>query len=144
MSKGGLMQTFLPSDNFFYCGRVLHPKHLGNQFYREGLTLLRGKWPNHPASKMWRGYTGALCRYLFALHVELESRGKSYPKHLDEVLLAYHNDPGRDKNPPWLGDEALHASHRSNLLRKDKEYGWGWYEQFGWTEPDNLEYIWPV
>jgi hypothetical protein len=40
--------------------------------------------------------------------------------------------------PHWLGDEELHASHRSNLLRKDKEY----YSKFGWLEPDNLEYKW--
>ena len=40
--------------------------------------------------------------------------------------------------PHWLGYEPFHASHRSNLLRKDAEY----YSQFGWTEPDNLPYIW--
>ena len=34
----------------------------------------------------------------------------------------------------------IHASHRSNLLRKDPEF----YGKYGWTEPDNLEYIWPV
>jgi hypothetical protein len=41
--------------------------------------------------------------------------------------------------PPWLGDERLHASHRSNLLRKDPEH----YGQFEWTEPDDLPYWWP-
>jgi hypothetical protein len=38
-----------------------------------------------------------------------------------------------------LGDEAFHASHRSNLLRKDRDY----YGAFGWTEPDDLPYVWP-
>ena len=47
------MQTFLPYPDFAKSARVLDPSRLGNQFYREGLTLLRGKWPNHPASKMW-------------------------------------------------------------------------------------------
>jgi len=42
--------------------------------------------------------------------------------------------------PLWLGNEELHASHRSNLLRKAPL----WYGQFGWTEPDDLPYIWPV
>ena len=34
----------------------------------------------------------------------------------------------------------MHASHRSNLLRKDPEH----YMQFGWTEPPDLPYVWPV
>lgn len=42
--------------------------------------------------------------------------------------------------PTWLGDPAFHASHRSNLLRKDFLH----YAQFGWTEPPNLEYVWPT
>jgi hypothetical protein len=41
--------------------------------------------------------------------------------------------------PPWLGNESFHASHRSNLLRKDFDY----YSQFKWTEPTTLPYIWP-
>jgi geranylgeranyl diphosphate synthase type I len=39
----------------------------------------------------------------------------------------------------WLGDKKFHASHRSNLLRKDSKY----YSQFKWSEPNNLEYVWP-
>jgi hypothetical protein len=42
--------------------------------------------------------------------------------------------------PNWIGDEKFHASHRSNLLRKDKEF----YGKFGWAEPDDLPYFWPV
>jgi hypothetical protein len=42
--------------------------------------------------------------------------------------------------PHWLGREDFHASHRSNLIRKDPI----WYGQFGWTEPNNIEYIWPT
>lgn len=41
--------------------------------------------------------------------------------------------------PPWLGDSDFHASHRSNLLRKDPEY----YGEFNWTESPDLEYVWP-
>jgi len=41
--------------------------------------------------------------------------------------------------PGWLGDEAFHASHRSNLLRKDPEF----YGRYGWNEPPDLPYIWP-
>lgn len=140
------MQTFLPYPSFTRTAQVLHPRHLGNQFYREGLTILRGGWKNHPASKMWAGHHGALCRYLIALHEELRSRGKSYPKVLEEVYLTWDklvNNTAECGNPTWLGNESFHSSHRSNLLRKDKEKGWNWYTRFGWTEPDNLAYIWP-
>jgi hypothetical protein len=40
--------------------------------------------------------------------------------------------------PDWYENEEFHASHRSNLLRKNKEY----YSQFGWKEKDNLSYVW--
>jgi hypothetical protein len=45
--------------------------------------------------------------------------------------------------PSWVGDEALHLSHRSNLLAKEPD----WYrprfaERFG-AEPDDLPYLWP-
>ena len=40
--------------------------------------------------------------------------------------------------PYWLGNSDFHASHRSNLLRKDPEH----YSQFGWTESDDLPYVW--
>jgi hypothetical protein len=42
--------------------------------------------------------------------------------------------------PPWLGDEALHESHRSALVRKDPAY----YRRFFPTEPDDLPYAWPA
>lgn len=42
--------------------------------------------------------------------------------------------------PPWMGDERVHASHRSNLLRKEPVF----YGQYGWSEPSSLPYFWPV
>jgi hypothetical protein len=41
--------------------------------------------------------------------------------------------------PWWYGNRDLHASHRSNLLRKDDEY----YGRFGWSESPDLPYWWP-
>jgi hypothetical protein len=40
----------------------------------------------------------------------------------------------------WFGYEPFHASHRSNLLRKDDDY----YSAFGWTDPKDLKYVWLV
>ncbi len=134
------MQTFLPYEDFPMCASRLDPTRLGNQFYREGLTLLRGGWPNHPAARMWMGHRWWLACYLDACGRELRVRGFDYPEHLLEVRKAKTRFAGREwKRPWWLGDPYLHASHRSNLLRKDPH----WYGQWGWTEPDNLPYMWP-
>lgn len=136
-----MMQTFLPYPGFNHSMRVLDDSRLGNQVYREGMTLLRGKWPNHPASKMWQGYEVALAYYLYRGVMELLLRGKDYQDRpwFDEIMSYPFDDYTKLIMPPWLGDPAFHASHRSNLLRKDPV----WYGQFGWIEPDNLEYIWP-
>ncbi len=39
----------------------------------------------------------------------------------------------------WLGDDAFHRAHRSNLLRKDPE----WYGAVFDDVPDHLPYVWP-
>jgi hypothetical protein len=58
----------------------------------------------------------------------------------DRHGLALHNAT----MPPWLGDEAFHMAHRSNLRRKDPTH----YspERLGpvWDVPDDLLYQWPV
>lgn len=134
------MQTFLPYRCFYQSMRTLDHSRLGNQVYREGITLLRGGWPNHPASKMWQGYEGALARYLEAgIHV-LSERSRNYftTPWAQEIKHAVNNSDFIV--PPWLGDTRLHDSHRSNLLRKDPTY----YGTFGWNVPDNLPYYWPV
>lgn len=41
--------------------------------------------------------------------------------------------------PPWIGDEAFHLSHRSNLLRKNPEF----YGAVFPAVPADLPYIWP-
>lgn len=132
------MQTFLPYPDYHKALNTLDPSRLGNQIYRECVTLFRGGWPNHPASKMWAGFKYSLGLYGLAGLKVLESRGKYYPK-----WFKYFEDELRDLdntgNPPWLGYEPFHSSHRSNLLRKNKL----WYSQFGWSEPDNLSYVWP-
>ena len=132
------MQTFLPYPSYIESMRCLDKARLGNQVYREGITLLRGKWANHPASKMWRGHEYDLGKYLLAGLRALSERGRDYPHHVEEINM--HMDRFRDTGPPlWLGDPAFHASHRSNLLRKNPD----WYGQFGWNEPHDLEYVWP-
>jgi len=141
------MQTFLPYDDYGASMACLDNVRLGNQVYREGVTLLCGGWPNHPASKMWVGYERSLALYCFRGAQEMVARKGTKYSWKDEVCIkwlryfqdaiASLTDTGR---PPWLGNPDIHASHRSNLLKKNPSH----YAQFGWQEPDDLAYVWPV
>lgn len=132
------MQTFLPYPNFFKSLNCLDSKRLGKQRV-EAFQILKALndptygWQKHPAVKMWRGYESALIEY--------------YNQSLECFALRGHNNiklkeiqGGTVILPPWFGVADFHASHRSNLLRKDPVY----YGKFNWTEPNNLEYIWPA
>lgn len=132
------MQTFLPLPNYLESMRCLDKSRLGNQIWREGYTLIRGGWRNHPASKMWRGHEYQLGLYLLAGCQVLEERGKPYPAVIERIKteMSKFTDTGL---PNWFGDEKFHASHRSNLIRKNPI----WYGQFGWNEPPDLPYVWP-
>jgi hypothetical protein len=133
------MQTFLPYESFTRSAATLDRARLGKQrveAYQIGRTL-RGEtrgWRNHPAVRMWRDYEAALTLYLRAVLHEWALRGYA------NIKLEMPPVPLDVRWPPWLGDPALHASHRSNLLRKNPRH----YRQFGWTEPDDLPYVWPV
>lgn len=140
------MQTFLPIvvpkdpySSFGMSAYVLDRKRLGKQrvealqIYRT-LTGVSKGWRNHPAVRMWRGYELALCAYGRIMCVEWEKRGYK-DTCFDKFPL-----PVGPVFPEWMWRPEFSASHRSNLLRKDPE----WYGQWGWTEPPDLPYVWPV
>lgn len=138
------MQTFLPYDNFARSAAVLDRQRLGKQRV-ETLQLLKAigggsGWANHPAAVMWRGYTDALVAYGVAVCDEWTGRG--YRDTCRDKILAYEVGGAAHGYllPAWWGDPAVHASHRSNLLRKDPV----WYGRYDWSEPDTLPYVWPV
>lgn len=89
-------------------------------------------WRNHPAVKMWRGYEDALAWYHNTMIVEWIARGYKNTMPLIDI------DWDALRLPPFVGVHRFHASHRSNLLRKDYEY----YSRFGWDEPADLPYVW--
>lgn len=141
------MQTFLPLPDYAESARVLDYKRLGKQRVECKQILLAmnktsGGWVNHPATKMWRGYEIELARYGFAMCREWVSRGynDSLAVFFTDVVRKYHAEGRNPYCPPWLGNEELHASHRSNLLRKDPLY----YGKFNWVETPFLPYVWPV
>lgn len=129
------MQTFLPFPDFEKSARVLDYRRLGKQRV-EALQLLRGQWKNHPASKMWRGYEYVLAEYAEVICREWVARG--YKDTCLEKIQEEKKKFSFHGVPHWLGDETLHASHRSNLLRKDYKY----YVQY-FDGPTDMEYFWP-
>jgi len=131
------MQTFLPYPDFDKSIACLDWRRLGKQRV-EAMQILHtlthgSRWKNHPAVLMWRGYEDALRLYMNKCIQEWILRGYNNTMQIAEVTEPV-------EMPPWFGEEEFHASHRSNLLRKDAE----WYGRFGWDERDQLPYVWPI
>ena len=149
------MQTFLPYPDFAASARVLDDRRLGKQRV-EALQVVRALtrptygWKNHPAVLMWKGYEEALASYSVAICREWCRRGFAdtcQTKVLTELAEAGVRIPPRTPSrlrraralPPWLGDDAVHRSHRAALLRKNS----AWYGRY-FDEPADLPYTWPV
>jgi Pyrimidine dimer DNA glycosylase len=151
----GCVQTFLPFPDFERSARTLDARRLGKQRV-EALQVLRALtrpgygWANHPAALMWKGFEEALGRYgltccevwvehgfgdTCAVTIADDLRVAGVPTVRSQVALA-----AADALPPWLGDEALHRSHRSALVRKDHVH----YGPLFPDVPDDLPYVWPV
>jgi hypothetical protein len=132
------MQTFLPYPDFHETASVLDYRRLGKQRV-EAQQIIKALeddnygWKNHPIVKMWQGYKNALLLYKNAMIKEWVKRG--YRNNMDIIEIN-----GPINYPAWLGNERLHASHRSNLLRKDYKY----YSQFNWKEKPGSAYIWII
>ena len=161
------MQTFLPYPDFVESSLTLDKVRLNKQVI-EGFQILKSMagmyptnaWINHPATRMWKGHAPRLIDYSLIMAAEAERRGITYKPtelkdnekgfpYLEEgmtlpekiAMMKFHPSfiDQTAVEPEWLGREDFHASHRSNLLRKEFEY----YSQFEWTEPIDLPYVWP-
>ena len=134
------MQTFLPYADFNETAKVLDYKRLGKQRVEayqilrvlEGLT--KG-WRNHPAVLMWAGHEPALAEYGRVICIEWIERGYN-----DTLLPKFELLANADNLPAWLGDERLHTSHKSNLIRKDETF----YAPKFPGIPNDLPYFWVV
>lgn len=149
------MQTFLPFPDFAASAAALDPRRLGKQRVEvlqivRAITWPKYGWRNHPAANMWRGYEEALGAYGVAVCREWCARG--FADTCDAKIRQDLADAGvakvrsqaelarRKLLPPWLGDEALHRSHRAALLRKDPD----WYGPRFPDAPDDTDYLWPT
>ena len=132
------MQTFLPYADFNSSVKVLDYRRLGKQRVEafqilNSLRLQSKGWYNHPATKMWKNHEDALTQYMNCCILEWKNRGYKNTMKIIEIN-------NKIVMPSWFGNENFHASHRSNLLRKDSTY----YSKFGWKESHDLPYVWPI
>jgi hypothetical protein len=136
------VQTFVPVADFAESATYLDYRRLGKQRVEtlqilNSLTFNRSHgWRNHPAVKMWEGHEAGLAAYGVAICLNWLSRGYR-DTCLEKISAIIQPDP--TDLPPWWGDERVHSSHRSNLLRKDPAH----YGQFGWSDDPSAEYFWP-
>lgn len=148
----------MPYPDFDRSVRVLDTKRLGKQRVEtlqimQVLLALRwdpdlGRpvehppkgWRNHPAVVMWRRYERALLEYQRLTCAAWVERGFGDTCAAKTAgLVAERSLPERSL-PPWVGDDALHRSHQSNLIRKDPEV----YAALFPGVPGDLPYHWPV
>ena len=142
------MQTFLPYESFEETARVLDRQRLGKQrveAYQILLTNLKVKaaepgskiaWSRHPAVVMWRGYEKTLCEYGIVICEEWIRRG--YKDSLKERFVLFRDEfKDQEVIPFWLGDDRLHASHKSKLMQKNAAL-------YSFAIPKDLEYFWPL
>lgn len=136
-----IMQTFLPYNNFSKSADILDKRRCWQQvreshlIYRTVIGESEG-WKNHPAVRMWAPYDRALALYYNMFFQTCKEKWQIKIRAYTPLFLLSGENVVL---PNWLGDERLHASHRSNLLRKNYEY----YSQFNWTENTDLPYYWP-
>ena len=145
------MQTFLPFEDFQRSAESLDSPRLGKQRV-ETLQILRALelpeygWSNHPAVRMWRGFTpalvlyGLICARAWTRRGHADTTESQVAEFAPEVVGASQDDLRRSGQlPPWLGDDALHVSHRSKLLTKDPNH----YRAHFPDAPTGLDYFWP-
>jgi hypothetical protein len=136
-----MVNTFLPYSDFEKCASVLDYRRLGKQrveAWQIYLALTRKDygWKNHPIVKQWKGNESGLLKYGLTICKEWIKRG-----YKDSMRKRFEKELRKHKKinlPSWLGNRELHKSHKSNLLRKDKEF----YSRHFKNIPDNLPYKW--
>ncbi len=149
------MQTFLPVPDFEESARLLDSPRLGKQRV-ETLQVLRALelpdygWTSHPVVRMWRGRTPALVAYGLATVRVWRERGHAdsteplIAEFAPEVVGVTQEElAAAGLLPGWLGDEALHRSHRSNLVAKAPEIYRPTFAALVGPEPEGLPYLWP-
>ena len=140
------MNTFVPYANVIKSAKVLDNARLNKQVL-ETVQILRvidkeyptKAWQNHPAVVQWHDHEYKLAYYGLMMEQEANKRGiKSNQKdELKAKMIGYAKQGKNVDYPAWWGFEPMHASHRSNLTRKDAKH----YGEF-FQDPAGKPYIW--
>lgn len=136
------MQTFLPYPNYIRSVQALDSKRLGKQRVEclQIINILEGKqaskgWKNHPAVKMWEGYTNSLKYYCNCCIDEWVYRG--YKNTMQKYPVDHQNE-----DPWWIGNKDFHRAMRARLIVKDRDY---YFPKFRLDDGFNDgKYFWPV
>ena len=134
------MQTFLPYPNYIRSVQALDMKRLGKQRLecKQIIDILEGKpsrYKNHPAIKMWVGYTNSLKYYCNCCIDEWVKRG--YKNTMEKYPVDHQNE-----DPWYIGDENFHRAMRARLIEKNEEF---YLPKFARDKGFNDgKYFWPV
>ena len=159
------MNTFLPYINFYDSLSSLDRLRCGKQRL-EGMTNLYinmkkhkidtqddfgytnkqcnyiwTRYRNHPNAIMWHGSESWLLYYTITcceIYKEQWGCAENQKEKLMKVLEKYFLNEKYDfcTFPKWLGKEAFHLSHKSNLLDKDPVY-------YKFDCRRDIPYVWP-
>jgi chromosome condensin MukBEF complex kleisin-like MukF subunit len=92
-------------------------------------------WQNHPAIKMWVGYTNSLKYYTNCCIDEWINKGYK------NTMVKYDVDH-QNEDPWWIGDKNFHRAMRARLIEKNKEF---YLPKFPNDEGfNNGKYFWPI
>jgi Pyrimidine dimer DNA glycosylase len=144
------VQTFLPYPDFRASAAVLDTPRLGKQRVEtyqilRALTWPTYGWKNHPAVRMWRGFTPALVTYGLAICDAWEGAGradstrKALLNFTRGVVPEWQELYDCGQLPQWIGRSDVHRSHQASLVRKNPEH----YRPFFPDVPADLPYAWP-
>ena len=131
--------TFLPYSDFEKSAQVLDYKRLGKQRVEayQIIETIKNQtgWKNHPAVKMWIGYTEMLKLYFNVMVNEWVKRGYTNNYELFEI------DESKLVIPWWMNNENFHRAMRSRLIVKLPEF----YESKFPEDKDfnDGKYFWP-
>jgi hypothetical protein len=92
-------------------------------------------WRNHPAVKMWSGYSDMLALYHDECILEWIKRG------FKNTMTLKHQNKDRIIHPWWFGNEDFHRAHRARLIEKDEIF---YLSKFPNDKGfNNSKYFWP-
>jgi len=139
-----MVNTFVVSTDLRICVKSLDYRRLGKQrveAYQIWKILMKlpnkngstsTAWRNHPAVKMWEGYTCFLAKYCNACIDEWITRG--YKNTMEKLPHCSSPCP-----PWWWGREDVIKSHQASLNRKNPSF-----YSFEVSQDEYPKYVWPT